>query len=469
MSADTPPKGQNPAATPCPSASETGWLAPIRPLPFLGAGVVLFAIKIGIDLLVSQLFGEPYSVTYYVSPVDAPLLRPGDHLQYWLAMWGVALPFIAAGLWLTVRRLRDAGLPAWMAGLFFMPFANLVFFAVCAVLPSRPGVDAVADTAGRFDAANNRSMSVAVLSGGGGGAAITLGTMALSVGLFGDYGAALFLGSPVLAGFFGTLLYSRLRAANVQGMLAVTTVSLAISFVVLLGFAFEGLICLVMAAPLAFAAALVGGVIALGVARALPAAGTAMAPAMVPLLVLVEVLAPLPVMEDSPVTTTVIVDAPPEVVWRHVIAFPDLDPPDHWLFAAGVAAPVGATIEGAGVGAVRRCRFTTGTFVEPVTVWEPGRELGFSVQAMPEPMKELSPWDIRPRHLDGYFVTTRGRFLLEDLGDGRTRLSGTTWYRLDLAPRPYWGLWTQKLIHEIHRQVLGQVKTRAEADQRDAG
>lgn len=456
-----------PTASESPSPSTTAanpWLAPIRPLPFLAAGVVLFAVKIGVDLLVSRLFGEPYSVTYYVSPVDAPLLRPGDHLQYWLAMWAVALPFIATGLWLTVRRLRDAGLPVWMAGLFFLPFANLLFFAVCAVVPSRPEVDPVAQTTGQLDAAENRSMGVAVLAGGGGGAAITLGTMALSVGAFGEYGAALFLGSPVLAGFFGTLLYSRLRPPTAQGMLAVTTASLAISFVVMLGFALEGMICLLMAAPLAFAAAVVGGLVALAVARSLPAPRSVMAWAIVPLFVLVEVFAPLPTMEDTPVTTTVIVDAPPEAVWKHVIAFPDLDPPDHWLFAAGVAAPVGATIEGSGVGAVRRCRFTTGTFVEPVTVWDPGRELSFSVQAMPEPMKEMSPWDIRPRHLEGYFVTTRGQFLLEDLGDDRTRLSGTTWYRLDMAPRPYWGLWTQKLIHEIHRQVLGQVKARAEAD-----
>jgi hypothetical protein len=29
-------------------------------------------------------------------------------------------------------------------------------------------------------------------------------------------------------------------------------------------------------------------------------------------------------------------------------------------------------IEGAGVGAMRYCVFSTGTFVEQVTVWEPG-------------------------------------------------------------------------------------------------
>lgn len=453
----SPPTASEPATGP----------KPLSPIPFLAIGVLLFAVKVGVDYLVSIAFGQPYSVSYYISPIDAPLLRPGDHLTYWLAMWGAALPFIAAGLWLTVRRLRDAAAPTWLAALFFLPFANLVFFAACVVLPSRPDAtrraDGSVDVERTTAARQQQSFTVASFAGGAGGAAITLGALALSVGVFGEYGAALFLGAPVLAGFFGTLLFGRLHEPSWRGMLVATTISLAISFVVMLGFAIEGLICLMMASPLAAVAALMGGAIALGISSSLPAPRSSVAPAIVPIFVLAEVFVPLPPMEDTPVTTTVIVDAPPDVVWEHVIAFPDLDPPDHWLFAAGVAAPVGATIEGEGVGAVRRCRFTTGTFVEPVTVWEPGRELGFSVEAMPEPMKEMSPWEIRPRHLEGYFETTRGRFLLEDMGDGRTRLSGTTWYHLDMAPRAYWGLWTQKLIHEIHHQVLGQVKSRAEA------
>src|SRR5690606_19692939 len=127
------------------------------------------------------------------------------------------------------------------------------------------------------------------------------------------------------------------------------------------------------------------------------------------------------------------------------------------------AAPMGATIDGHGVGAVRRCRFTTGEFVEPITVWDEGRELGFTVTEQPDPMQELSPWDIRPPHLDGGFRTTAGQFLLEPLPGGRTRLIGRTHYVLDLAPRAYWSMWSEHIIHRIHMRVLEHVKRMAES------
>ncbi|PYT28353.1 MAG: hypothetical protein DMG58_18590, partial [Acidobacteria bacterium] len=68
-----------------------------------------------------------------------------------------------------------------------------------------------------------------------------------------------------------------------------------------------------------------------------------------------------------------------------------------------MAYPILATIDGRGVGAVRRCQFSTGTFVEAVDTREEARRLSFSVAVQPPPLKELSPCsDVHPRHLDGY-------------------------------------------------------------------
>ena len=126
-------------------------------------------------------------------------------------------------------------------------------------------------------------------------------------------------------------------------------------------------------------------------------------------------------------------------------------------------------ISGSGVGAVRRCRFTTGEFVEPITVWRPGRELAFDVADMPDPMHEMTPYDgPRPPHLDGYFATTRGQFLLEPLPGGRTRLRGRTWYELEVYPRAYWSIWADHLIHTIHLRVMRQIVRLSEDDQREA-
>ena len=64
-------------------------------------------------------------------------------------------------------------------------------------------------------------------------------------------------------------------------------------------------------------------------------------------------------------------------VWPRVIAFAPMDAPRDLIFRAGVAYPVRAYIDGAGVGATRYCVFSTGAFVEPITRWEPGVALAF--------------------------------------------------------------------------------------------
>jgi hypothetical protein len=169
-----------------------------------------------------------------------------------------------------------------------------------------------------------------------------------------------------------------------------------------------------------------------------------------------------PQPSESMVATEVVIDAPPESVWPHVIAFPPLPEPDEWYFQTGIAYPQRAEIDGAGVGAVRHCVFTTGTFVEPIEVWQPPSLLRFRVTEQPEPMREWSPYAIHPPHLDNYLQSRQGEFRLEALPGGRTRLVGTTWYTNRMWPAPYWDLWSDAIIHRIHARVLNHVKALAE-------
>ena len=62
------------------------------------------------------------------------------------------------------------------------------------------------------------------------------------------------------------------------------------------------------------------------------------------------------------------VNATAEDIWPNVVKFSDISPPDDWLFNLGIAHPIRARIDGHGVGAVRQCEFSTGTFVEPITM-----------------------------------------------------------------------------------------------------
>jgi hypothetical protein len=164
-----------------------------------------------------------------------------------------------------------------------------------------------------------------------------------------------------------------------------------------------------------------------------------------------------------PVATTVEIGAPPSKVWTNVVSFSELPPPSHPIFKLGFAYPIRATIEGRGVGAIRRCEFTTGAFVEPITVWNEPKLLKFSVTSQPSPMKETSWYpDIHPAHMDDFLVSEGGEFRLEELPGGRTRLTGTTWYRHEIRPVWYWRPMSDLVIHRIHERVLAHVKALSE-------
>jgi hypothetical protein len=169
------------------------------------------------------------------------------------------------------------------------------------------------------------------------------------------------------------------------------------------------------------------------------------------------------------VVTSIEINASAQTVWNHVIAFPQLDEPTEFIFKTGIAYPVNAEIEGTGVGAVRHCNFTTGSFVEPITVWDEPELLKFDVVEQPEPMKELSFWDIDAPHLHDYFISRQGQFRLTELPNGNTLLEGTTWYTHNIRPAFYWQFWSDHIIHTIHERVLMHIKKTAENEAQGGG
>jgi len=174
-----------------------------------------------------------------------------------------------------------------------------------------------------------------------------------------------------------------------------------------------------------------------------------------------------PNIEDEPpvlvVRSSLEISAPPELVWQKVIAFSEISEEREWLFRTGIAYPVRATLQGRGVGAVRRCEFSTGAFVEPIQVWDEPKLLRFGVTENPAPMEELTPYGhIETAHLRGYFVSHQGQFELTRLSGDRTRLTGTTWYTDRVWPSGYWQLWSDYIIHRIHMRVLQHIQSDAE-------
>ena len=140
----------------------------------------------------------------------------------------------------------------------------------------------------------------------------------------------------------------------------------------MLFWAFEGIICLVMAAPIGllfnWAGYRLGRIILNSRKLGTPPLTTLLFALSVPAFMAFEDMVYPEIVRS--VTTSVEIEATPEAVWKNVVAFPQLAEPQELLFKSGIAYPINANIQGQGVGAVRYCNFSTGSFVEPITRWD---------------------------------------------------------------------------------------------------
>ena len=286
------------------------------------------------------------------------------------------------------------------------------------------------------------------------------------------YGAALFFATPFAIGVITALRARKLGACSLRQVFAISSLSIIVIGAALLLFAFEGVICLVMALPLAGVVALFGAFFGYHFAprrNRLPLGGAPLGAFCLIALCALEPLSFSATERVFEVRSSIDISAPPEEVWNHVVGFSEIPDTPGWALRMGIAYPVRARIEGSGVGAVRHCEFSTGPFVEPITVWDPPNVLGFSVQSQPPPMTEISPYrNLHPPHLDGTIRSQRGEFRLTRLATsvkyprGGTHLEGSTWYTLKIYPQGYWRLWADLAIHTIHNRVLRHVRNLAE-------
>jgi hypothetical protein len=429
--------------------------------------------KFALDtIVVRTLTGRVWSPLGYIVPsltlrAETSWATPGDLL---VILPILALPFLWIGLSMSVRRAADTGHSPWLGTLFLVPLVNYVVIGILCLVPSGSGVawgvpstpqgPAVAPPG---NAPRVRPAAAALLAALLASIAIGLGMLIVSVYGLGTYGWGLFFATPFAMGASSAAVYNHARPQPLGATLAVALGGVVLTGCSITLFALEGLVCVAMTAPIAIViatfGALVGRAVVLAGGRGRGATSLVL---VVPALSLGEANLESPTPRD--VTTWIDIDAPPEKVWPNVIGFAKLEEPPTWFFRLGIAYPIRARILGEGVGAVRHCEFSTGPFVEPITVWEPPARLAFDVTSQPPSMTEWSPYGaIRAPHLEGYMVSKGGEFDLVHLPGARTRLIGTTHYTLAVYPEIYWTPFAQALVHGIHWRVLRHIKQLSEA------
>ncbi len=444
----------------------TSWKGEVNRRDYLIWGLILFAVKYNLDRITALLFNRTWYITEYFIQADQLAVQElnGDDQKFYFILLFQSLPFIWFGTVLCVKRLRNAKLPTWLVVFFFIPFVNLILFIVLSAIPEKESKEI----------SRNEFLEKLIPKSKYGSAMFSVGiVLIISLAITGllinylqDYGWSLFVGIPFFLGFGSVLIYGYHKKLQYKEALGVALFSILFFNLIIFILAFEGIICIAMGFPIVVFIAWIGANIGYAIHENQRSASTTKV-FIIP-VILIPIIAFIEHHDERTpptidVKTEIIINASRQEVWNQLIAFSEIDEPTEFLFTTGIAYPTHAEIDGSGVGAIRKCNFTTGAFIEPITIWDEPNLLQFSVLQQPPPMIEWSIYeDLEIVHLDGYFKSEKGQFKLEELGNGQTKLLGTTWYRHDIWPSFYWKLWSDYILHKIHLRVLEHIKGEAE-------
>ncbi len=295
--------------------------------------------------------------------------------------------------------------------------------------------------------------------------AATVGMVAYYANTLVAYGFGLFAVLPFLSGIPIGMALRRKRGEMLgpADLFMASLWAIAIPAVLLMLMESEGMICILMAFPIGYVTTLLGAL--LGGSLPIGPRGSRVSVSLLALSPLLLVYEAHQSIEPSlnAVTTTIIVNAPPERIWPYLVNLDPIQSTDNYLFKAGVAHPLSTHTNGGGVGAARFCELSTGEMPERISVWQPGQLLVFDMLSTPACMKELNPFGpVHSGHLFHYFEWHEGRFQLIPLGSMKTEIVGTSTFDHHLGPSWYWSLWTIYIVHRVHSSVLEEIKRKAE-------
>ncbi len=311
-------------------------------------------------------------------------------------------------------------------------------------------------------AETTKSRTFQVVAGTLSGVAIILVAVAVSAIVFRAYGWGLFVLTPFVVGVTTGFLVNRQELQTTKATNALVLLSAALGSFGLILFALEGLVCLILAAPLGALVAIAGGALGRRAARiGKGPMGPLYSIALLPAMFALDALYPPAVIMVT--DESILIEASAPQVWQAVTSDEPIREPATLVGLLGLAYPERAHFSGRGVGAIRTGYFSTGEAREQITDWNEGRLLGFMVLSQPPAMKEMSPYrHVHAPHVVGYFETGETQFEIQPLGELQTRLTIRAAHRLRIDPVVYWEPIARWAASSNTRRVLRDLKTKSE-------
>lgn len=428
----------------------------LRRVAYFAASVALIASQNLVAWFASQTYADefPLDLEFWLTPLSSTL-------EIWglPALWGaVIFAYSLLVAWLLALlsfKLAQRTNRGFLLGvLSVVPVVQLAAIALNAILPSKEALDE--------DGQATRRASKGVALGLLAGIALIVLAVLISAVTFGAYGWGLFVMTPFLVGITtGYLVNSESDLGSSRTMkLAIASAGLGSLALVVL--ALEGIVCILLAAPLAVPIVMLGAALGRGLAvarhnRRNPLASVA----VLPMIFMLEAAIP----PEVPIATQyeIEIGATADRVWKALTSPEPIAVPPGLPAIAGLAYPMSGKLEGEGVGAKRIGAFSTGTATELVTEWKRNRVLAFSVEDQPPPMEEMSPYRrVHAPHLQGYFLTGETRFELTPIGSNRTLLRVASEHKLRIDPVPYWAPIARLAIRQNVERVLEDIKEKSE-------
>lgn len=231
----------------------------------------------------------------------------------------------------------------------------------------------------------------------------------------------------------------------------------------------EGVICILLLAPLWLVSGLVGAELTYRLRRR-NHDGRSYCVALIALPLVAMQVEPhvvIPV-DTATVTREIVIDAPAGAIWPLLRGIPDVRPDEGlWTLAhslVGLPRPLGAQLPADGVGADRFAAWEHGIrFRERITDWEAGRRIGWTFI-----FDDIAGWAYTDRHLmpdSAYFRVTDGGYRVEPLPGGRHRVVLHTSYRIQTPVNGYSRLWGELFLGDVENNILAIIKQRAERAQ----
>ncbi|NKJ42337.1 hypothetical protein [Novosphingobium sp. SG720] len=228
----------------------------------------------------------------------------------------------------------------------------------------------------------------------------------------------------------------------------------------------EGVICLVMLAPIWLAFGWLGVYILRRVRKGRAHPARFQASLLFLPLMCGSVESRIPITEQ-PVTLTrsIVIEAAPAQVWPFAVANAHIGRDEgQWNFTQSMLRlprPRATTMSGYGVGAIRTAYWGDHiNFEERIIQWQPGRRLGWSFAFINSSLQDYTDRHIAP---DGQFLKIdTGDYTLTPLAANRTLLTLRTHYIAKTHVNLYAQLWGEILLGDIQSNILAIIKQRAE-------